>query len=146
MEEALAFFFDEENKLSVRKTALRFGISYTNFARRCKGGFVPKGPNTVLTEKEESDIVDWLLFVSSRGFPLSENELKDCVKTILDLQQRSTIFKHNRPGRSWCKSFLQRHRTLSIRLAENLNKSRASVTEEMIRSWFDEVNRTSYIS
>lgn len=126
-------------KLSIRKAAERYKIPYTCIVRRQAENSCLKGPQTVLTEKEEKDIVEWLIWVSTRGFPLTASELKDCVKTMLDLKGRQTIFKENRPGRSWFKSFLQRNPTLSIRLSENLNKSRASVTEENIRAWFDEV-------
>lgn len=126
-------------KFTIRKAAKQYKIPYTCISRRLSETSVLKGPNTVLTEKEEKDIVDWLLYVSVRGFPVTASELKDCVKTMLDLQQRETIFKENRPGRSWFRSFLRRNETLSVRLAENLSKSRASVTKELIETWFDEV-------
>lgn len=124
-------------KLSIRKAAKHYKIPYTCLSRRIDENI--SGPNTVLTDKEEKEIVDWLLYVSSRGFPVTASELKDSVKTMLDLQQRETIFKENRPGRSWFRSFLRRNEILSVRLAENLSKSRASVTTELIETWFDEV-------
>lgn len=124
-------------KLSIRGAAKRYKVPYTCLTRRIEENIT--GPNTVLTDKEEKEIVDWLLYVSARGFPVTASELKDSVKTMLDLQQRQTIFKENLPGRSWFRSFLRRNETLSVRLAENLSKSRASVTKELIETWFDEV-------
>lgn len=134
----------QSKKMTIRKASKHYKIPFTCLVRRCGENSILKGSQTVLTEKEEKDIVEWLLHVSSHGFPLTASELKDCVKTMLDLQGRQTIFNENRPGRSWFKSFLQRNEILSIRLSENLNKSRASVTEDNIRKWFDEVNPTYF--
>lgn len=126
-------------RLSIRAAGKRYGIPFSCLQRHSDQDFNLAGPPTILTAQEEKDIVQWLLDVSRRGFPLSPSELKDSVKTMLDLRGRTTAFNENRPGRSWFKRFLQRNDSLRIRLAENLDKSRASVTEESIRGWFAEV-------
>lgn len=127
------------NRLSIRAAAKQYGIPFSCLQRHRDQNFNLAGPPTVLTAQEEKDIVEWLLEVSRRGFPLSPSELKDSVKTMLDLRGRTTAFIENRPGRSWFRRFLNRKESLRIRLAENLDKSRASVTEENIRGWFAEV-------
>ena len=55
------------------------------------------------------------------------------------LQKRVTKFKNNLPGRKWCSSFLERHPNISLRVSQNLSKSRANVTEESIRDWHAKV-------
>lgn len=126
-------------RMSVRAAAQQYEIPFSCLQRHKDPDFNLAGAPTVLNTQEERDIVEWLLEVSRRGFPLSPSELKDSVKTMLDLRGRTTTFIENRPGRTWFKRFLQRNESLRIRLAENLDKSRASVTEENIRGWFAEV-------
>lgn len=127
------------NGQSIRAAARQFLVSYSALQRHLSGNYAPKGRCTVLTAAEEKQIVQWILDVSKQGFPISPSELKDTVQMFLDKTKRKTIFVNNRPGRNWFNRFMGRHPTLSIRLSENLNKSRAAVTEGMIRSWFNEV-------
>ncbi|KAK9688058.1 hypothetical protein QE152_g35814 [Popillia japonica] len=48
-------------------------------------------------------------------------------------------FKSSKPGRKWFYSFLKRHPIVKQKLAEYINRARASVTEHKIRDWFTEV-------
>lgn len=128
------------NSTSIRAAAKQFNVPYTTLQRYVKGDYVPKGRHTVLSATEEQQIIHWILDMSKQGFPISPAELKDTVQMVLDQNGRETVFGNNRPGRDWFKRFMQRHPALSIRLAENLNKSRAAVTEAMIRTWFTEVS------
>lgn len=125
---------------SIRAAAKQYGVPYTSLHRHVKGDYIPKGRCTVLSATEENEIVQWILDISKQGFPISSSGLKDTVQMLLDKKKRKTVFVNNRPGRDWFKRFMQRHSNLSIRLAENLNKSRAAVTEEMLRAWFIEVS------
>lgn len=127
-------------ELSIRSAARRFGFSFSCLQRQMSENYVPKGRCTVLTATEEERIVQWIMDISKQGFPVSATELKDSVQMFLNRNGRNTKFKDNRPGRDWFSRFMQRHHVLSIRLAENLNKARAAVTEVMIRAWFTEVS------
>ena len=49
-------------------------------------------------------------------------------------------FKNNKAGRKWFELFLQRHPEIARRVTEKLSKRRAELTEEGLRSWFDEIN------
>lgn len=42
-------------------------------------------------------------------------------------------------GRHWFEGFLKRNPAVSKRVAQNLSKSRALVTEEKIKNWFKEI-------
>lgn len=48
-------------------------------------------------------------------------------------------FKDGRPGQKWYFSFMRRHPEISLRIPESLDKSRARLTEELIKSWFREL-------
>ena len=99
-----------------------------------------KGPKTVLTKDKENTIVAWIMYCSVRGFPVTRSNLLDCVKKlVLDLQ-RENPFTNDRPGNHWFQSFCRRHKEITQRVVQNLNTSRASATEIVLRKWFGEVH------
>lgn len=125
--------------LSVRKAAQRYNVNYSTLQRYSSGKYPLRGPPTELTATEENEITEWVVDMSRRGFPLTQSELKDSVQMYLNRAGRETKFKENRPGQKWLKCFMKRHPVLSIRMAENIDKNRAGVTENMIRNWFAKV-------
>lgn len=86
-------------------------------------------------------LVDWIFYCSERGFPVSKSMLLQCVQKLVVELGRKTPFKHNKPGRHWWESFCRRHPEISSRVAQNLNMSRVSVTENVLTEWFDEVKQ-----
>lgn len=49
------------------------------------------------------------------------------------------LFPEGRPGPTWLALFLKRNPEISQRTVEKLSKIRANVTENYIKTWFDEV-------
>lgn len=92
------------------------------------------GPPTVLSAEEEAIIVRWILHLSKRGFPVTKTQLLNNVTYLIKQLGRKTPFANGQPGRHWYESFLRRHPEISIRVAQNLPKSRASVTEDILRN------------
>ena len=43
------------------------------------------------------------------------------------------------PGKKWFQNFLLRHPELSCRVSQNLTKSRAILSEVVIRNWFNQI-------
>ncbi|XP_067205209.1 uncharacterized protein [Linepithema humile] len=100
-----------------------------------------KSPQTILTAEEEQQLVDWILYSEERGFPVTQEQLLNSVRwLVLDLK-KETPFTKDKPGRHWYEAFYRRHPELSKRKPQNLSYSRASVTEEGLRSWFAEVKK-----
>lgn len=97
------------------------------------------GPATVLTAAEEMKLEEWLIAVARKGFPVHRSILLDTVNKCLDDKERDTIFKDNRPGKTWWESFKRRHPRIVEKEAESLTKLRASVTKASIQKWFEEV-------
>lgn len=126
-------------KLSIRKAQQKYKVPKSVIHRNLNVNFALNGPPTVLSKEEEDDIVKWIFDFSSRGFPITKSQLISCVQLMLNTQSRVTKFVDNRPGRSWLKSFMNRNKSISVRLVQNINRSRAAVTEELIRDWFKEV-------
>lgn len=97
------------------------------------------GPETTLTEPEESLLVQWLFDISKRGFPATKKQVLDSVQLLLKELGRTNKFTDGRPGRKWYELFLKRHPELTTRIPQNLSGSRAILNENRILYWFKEV-------
>ena len=62
----------------------------------------------VLTEAEEEHVLKVLEEMGRCGWPNGTKELKYMIKTYLDSQKRSTVFKFNFPGKDWMIGFRKR--------------------------------------
>jgi len=99
------------------------------------------GPPTVLSAEEEAIIVRWILHLSERGFPVTKTQLLNNVTYLIKQLDRKTPFTNGQLGRHWYESFLHRHPEISIRVAQNLPKSRASMTEDILLNWFKKIEQ-----
>ncbi|KAJ8943920.1 hypothetical protein NQ314_009584 [Rhamnusium bicolor] len=99
------------------------------------------GPQTELTENEETVLENWILAMASKGFPVHKNNLILSVQKILRNSGRELRYIRNdgTPGRAWFDSFLKRHPKIKQKHAESVSKARAAVTRDKIENWFDEV-------
>ncbi|XP_020294258.1 uncharacterized protein LOC109859930 [Pseudomyrmex gracilis] len=98
------------------------------------------GPSSVLSDLEESDLVKWILFMSSRGCPVTKDHLINSVAMIVKKLNKPNPFVDDRPGRYWYAAFLKRHPELSKRMCKNVTLSRALVSETSVRKWFQNID------
>lgn len=116
---------------------------YKNFKQN--GAFTRKqGGQTVLTKEEEELIVDRLILCGEWGYPLDTYDLRLFVKGYLDRRGKTVEkFKNNMPGKEFAAGFLKRHRDcLRIRMSQNIKRSRAGVTPEKVKSYFDNLRKS----
>lgn len=76
------------------------------------------------------------------GFPVTMKEVVFSVQRLLtELTElkRPNPFKDNCPGKSWMKGFMKRNPGISVRMSQNLTRSRAVISKEQILNWFKEV-------
>lgn len=97
------------------------------------------GPESVLSKIEEGMLVKWLFSMARAGFPVNQTQLIDSVQKLIKELKRDNPFKDGRPGRKWFIGFCKRNPQVSNRMAQNLTKSRASVSEVALKNWFQEV-------
>lgn len=95
------------------------------------------GGQTFLTESQEADLRMAIEFVGEWGFPLTPTSIRRLVKSFLDDNKLESRFPDNMPGEDWMSSFLKRSETLSSRWTENIKRSRAKVSPEIINPYFD---------
>lgn len=134
---------DLNNGLSLRKCAEKHNMAVTTLHRHVKtgGALKKRGGQTVLSEEEEAILVDRLGICSDWGYPVDTLTFRLLVKEYLEKRGRQvTKFKNNMPGPDFVASFLKRHKqSLSNRMCQNIKRSRASVSPEIINSYFDEL-------
>lgn len=136
---------DIEAGLSLRKSAGKHKISVTTLHRHVKCGskLKKRGGQTVLSPEEEAVLVDRLKICSDWGYPIDSLTLRLLIKDYLERQGRQVKkFKHNMPGPDFVASFLSRHKEfLSNRMCQNIKRSRAAVSPDIINSYFDELEK-----
>lgn len=101
------------------------------------------GRPTFFNFAEEEMLKEHLLFLAEFGVPITQDELKMCVKESLESAGPVISgFSNNCPGRDWVKNFLRRHQILRTRIVENVKLVRAGVTEESLRNYIHNLKRT----
>lgn len=131
-----------KNGMACLAASKAFGVPRATLQDKLKGRTPigkKSGPETVLTKEEETILVNWLLHIGKCGFPGTKEQLLDSVKILVKNLERPNSFTDGRPGRRWYEGFMKRHPELSKRIPQNLTSSRANLTENRIRQWFDEV-------
>ncbi|XP_074109746.1 uncharacterized protein LOC141534337 [Cotesia typhae] len=127
--------------VSLRKAAAVYGVPPTTLSRKKENPEISKqktGPATVFFNTEEQKIVDWILFRAQRGLPVTKTELLDSIQQYVKMSKKETPFIDSRPSRHWYEGFRKRHPQISIRKPQHLTHSRAAVTGDDLKDWFDE--------
>lgn len=120
------------NKFNIPRATLQFRLSNLFVKTR-------PGPDTVLSNPEETEIVKWIITASRKGFPRRKEDVIKSVKLFLDEHPRTNSFVDNTPGEGWYKLFLKRHPELSIRTSEAVSSASSKLSEKLIRNWFTQV-------
>lgn len=96
----------------------------------------------MLTTKEETALVKKLQICA--GYPLEMYDLRVIVKSYLDrIGRKIRKSKDNLPGPDFVKGFMSRHKAeLAVRVCQNIKRSRAAVSSEIINNYFDKLERT----
>lgn len=130
---------------SLRKCAEKYSLSVTTLHRHLKLGnqLRKRGGQTVLSAEEEALLVNRIKICSDWGYPIDSLTLRLLVKDYLEKQGKKVRqFKNNCPGPDFVVSFLKRHKeVLSTRMCQNIKRSRAAVSPDIINSYFDELEK-----
>lgn len=124
--------------------ASTFGVPRTTLIGKIRGKFPEEcksGVSSVLTKEEEKILTDWIINMAKMGFPVTKDQLLDSVSLLVKSLNKKHTFTNGRPGRHWYEGFLKRNTELSKRMAQNLTATRALVTENSIRGWFNEIEQ-----
>ena len=101
------------------------------------------GQPTEISREEEVIIVDRAILMSSWGFPLTSQDLKELVKGYLDAKGvESKIFKNNTPGFGFIRGFIKRHPQIVFHSENLIKRPRVSVSREEITSFIRRFYKT----
>ena len=126
---------------TISKAAKLFHVPRKTLDDRVKGrvqhGSNP-GPSTALNSEEEKALVTYLLYMAERGFPLSKKMVLAFAWAIaLRSNSKERFNKETGPGQHWWRNFRTRHPELTLRTADNLERSRAgALTKEVVDEYF----------
>ena len=130
-----------ENCSSIYKASRENGVPEQTLRRvKNHNTTIPKnGQSTVLSNREEQAIAEWVKESARGGFGKSPALVCESVKQILDRAgKRISPFKSNRPGKSWWYGFLRRHPDLHMLRPKPLELARATAcSQEKVYAWFD---------
>ena len=113
--------------------SLREAAAVTGIPKSTLGDYVTgrreigatKGPPTILTTAEETQLANWAKDMASIGYGCTKEQILQAVHKIVVADNRPNTFTDNRPGKKWWTGFLKRHPELSLRTPENLDSHRA---------------------
>ena len=93
--------------------------------------------NLYLHKKKKNKFFSHSLKSSEFGFPVGAFELRCIMKGYSDKQGLMIPqFKNDIPGNDWVRSFLKKHKDLTVRLSSNIKHKRAEVCSIMIVEYF----------
>ena len=97
------------------------------------------GPVPILGDKEENELVKWIIEMSAIGYGQCRQQVCLMVKKILDHNKKPNPFPNNLPGKCWWYAFLRRHPELSTRTPQALQMCRAKAcSPEAMDKWYCE--------
>ena len=131
---------------TIRSVSITYGIPKTTLLYKHKGKLpIGKnmGPPPVLSEDEEKKLVEWMIHVSDRGFPITKTQLINSVELLIKQLKKVTPFKDGRPGRHWYEGFVRRHPEISERFRRNggTSSSSSSTEEDCAREWYAKIEQ-----
>lgn len=141
-ENLLAAIEAVENGMPIATAAKTYNVPRTTIKYKHEGKIpmdTKRGHKTVLNDKEEMVLENWVLEMAKAGFPITKYQLLTSVGQLVKTMERENPFTNGKPGRKWFRLFLNRHPKISQRLTQNLTSTRAAVTESQIRNWFKEI-------
>lgn len=137
-------FLDQENKpdsekKSIRKIAEEHGVDHSVLSRLIRGQPTMAEFNAekqLFTRAEERTIVDFLVGMGKRGFPLTHRMIYEKAVRLLEVKLGCNV----ELGEQWVYRFLRRHPQLGIYRATPLERSRANgMNPTAVKEYFDTV-------
>ena len=132
------------DRMTLRQASEVFGVPKSTLHDRLTGKVLfgsHSGPSRLMSEREEEELVSFLIHCASVGYPRSRKE----TNLILTLVQTILTMKgyHGTVSYGWWDSFRKRHPDISLRKAEPLAHPRVICnTPEVINKYFDLLEET----
>jgi hypothetical protein len=125
------------NRLTITNAARDFGIPRKTLEGHVKGHVSSgnSGGPRMLTDEEDSALVNYMTYMAKRGFPITRAMLRCYVIAIIKTagrEQSTSMNMDKGPSDKWVRHFLGRHPELAERVPEPQEKSRARMSNQTV--------------
>lgn len=129
----------KSGRCTVRQAAKEFGVPKSSLGDRVSGRVAPgsrSGPAQLITSAEEELLVEFSLYMSKHGFPLTKQQLVSFASTIYKRQHRRVAF--SKLGQTWWLNFRKRQeKNITVQPADNVVRGRTfCVRKEAVDQFF----------
>lgn len=129
----------KSGRCTVRQAAKEFGVPKSSLGDRVSGRVAPgsrSGPAQLITTAEEELLVEFSLYMSKHGFPLTKQQLVSFASTIYKRQHRRVAF--SKLGQTWWLNFRKRQeKNITIQPADSVVRGRTMcVRKEAVDQFF----------
>lgn len=116
----------KSGRCTVRQAAKEFGVPKSSLGDRVSGRVTPgtrSGPAQLITSADEELLVEFSLYMSRHGFPLTKQQLVSFASSIYRRQHRRVAF--SKLGQTWWLNFRKRQeKNITIQPAESMVRGR----------------------
>lgn len=129
----------KSGRCTVRQAAKDFGVPKSSLGDRVSGRVTPgsrSGPAQLITSADEEQLVEFSLYMSKHGFPLTKQQLVSFASSIYKRQHRRVAF--SKLGQTWWLNFRKRQeKNITIQPADSVVRGRTvCVRKEAVDQFF----------
>lgn len=129
----------KSGRCTVRQAAKEFGVPKSSLGDRVSGRVTPgsrSGPAQLITSADEEQLVEFSLYMSKHGFPLTKHQLVSFASSIYKRQHRRVAF--SKLGQTWWLNFRKRQeKNITIQPADSVVRGRTvCVRKEAVDQFF----------
>ncbi|XP_028322317.1 uncharacterized protein LOC114475579 [Gouania willdenowi] len=129
----------KSGRCTVRQAAREFSVPKSSLGDRVSGRVTPgsrSGPAQLITSADEKFLVEFSLYMSKHGFPLTKQQLMSFASSIYKRQHRRVAF--SKLGQTWWLNFRKRQeKNIRIQPADNVVRGRTvCVRKEAVDQFF----------
>lgn len=129
----------KSGRCTVRQAAKEFGVPKSSLGDRVSGRVRPgsrSGPAQLITSSDEEQLVEFSLYMSKHGFPLTKQQLVSFASSIYKRQHRRVAF--SKLGQTWWLNFRRRQeKNITIQPADSVVRGRTvCVRKEAVDQFF----------
>lgn len=129
----------KSGRSTVRQAAKEFGVPKSSLGDRVSGRVTPgsrSGPARLITSADEKLLVEFSLYMSKHGFPLTKQQVVSFASSIYKRQHRRVAF--SKLGQTWWLNFRKRQeKNITIQPADNVVRGRTvCVRKEAVDQFF----------
>ena len=133
--------FAVKEGITIYEATKRYNIpkqTLQDYCRRNTDRKLKIGRPTVLTENEESEIIEAINLMVEWGYGITRNEVTSIVESFCKSQKRKNPFVDGIPGNDWWYGFKKRHPELTERIPQALQIYPAkAATPHTMDQWFN---------